>query len=104
MVSNKLYMRDRHAGACSGAFVLYCSTTWKKARYGSVKLQVKSDNYRGELLGVVGFLLVIRAVLSYKKCKSLLLWSNGKPTRKAYSDCCSVNIHRNDPEKNLLKD
>ena len=73
MVSDGLYMRYRHAGACSGAFVLHCSKTREKARCSWAKLQVKSDNYRRELVGAVDFLLVIRAVLSDKKSESLLL-------------------------------
>ena len=31
MVSGGSYMRHRHAGTCSGAFVLYCSKTRKKS-------------------------------------------------------------------------
>ena len=104
MVSNGLYMRHRHAGACSGAFVLYCSKTRNKARCGWAELQVKSNNYRGELLGAVGFLLVIRAVLSDNTSKSLLRQRDDNIRAKAYSDCMGVISYGNDPEKNLPQD
>ena len=57
MVSDGSYMRHKHAGACSGAFVLYCSKTRNKASCSWAELQVKFDSYRGELLGAIGFYL-----------------------------------------------
>ena len=94
-------MTNRHTGACSGTFVLYCSKLCRKASCGWAELQVKSNNYRGKLLGAVGFLLVIRTVLSDKLSKSLLLQSNDKLMEKAYSNDRGVILHGNNPEKNL---
>ena len=59
VVSDGSYMRDKHRGACSGAFTLVCTKTGKKAACGWAELHKVSDNYRGELLGSIGFLLVI---------------------------------------------
>ena len=55
-------------------------------------------------MGVVGFLLVIRAVLSNKLSRSLLLQSKDTPKGKAYSNCCDVIIRGINPEKDLLQD
>ena len=104
MVSDGLYTRNRHTGACSGAFVLFSLHRRQKARCGWAEVQVKSNNYRRELLGAVGFLLVICVVLLDKKSKSFLLRNNGKPTAKSYRDYCGVIIHGNDPEKILPQD
>ena len=101
MVSNRSYLRHRHAGACSGAFVLYCSKTQKMARFGWAELQVKSNNYCTEILGAVGFLLVIRAVLSDKASKSLLRQRDDNIRAKTYSDCMGVISHGNNLKKNL---
>ena len=97
-------MRSKHAGACSGAFVLYCSKTRNKASCCWAELQVKSDSYCGELLGAVGFLLVISAVLSDPTSKELLRQRKDSIRAKAYSDCRGVISHGNDPEKVLPHD
>ena len=101
MVSDGSYMAERHDGACSGAFVLHCSATKKRATCSWAELQPKSDNYRGELLGAIGFLSIIRAVLERPSVKSQIDAAEEAPTLKAWTDCKGVITHGNDPRKQL---
>ena len=103
MVSNRSYMRHKHAGVCSGAFVPYCSKTRNKASCCWAELQVQSNSYRSKLLGAVDFLLVISAVLSDKTSEPLLRQRNDNIRAKAYSNCRGVISHGNDPEKTCHK-
>ena len=64
IVSNGSYMRDKHVGACSCAFIFQCSATGKTTTCTWAELQHTSDNYRGKLLGAIGLLLSLNAILS----------------------------------------
>ena len=101
MVSDGSYMQDRHEGACSGAFVLHCSATKRRATCSWAELQTKSDNYRGELLGSIGFLTIIREVLARPAVRRRLDATNDEPELRAWTDCKGVITHGNDPDRKL---
>ena len=86
MLSNSSYMASRHIGACSGAFVLKCTRTKQKAMCASAEAQPVSDNYSGELLGAIGFLSVIHAVLSHPSSKPHLAAAKKVKQIKAWTD------------------
>ena len=73
MVSDGSYMASRHVGACSGAFVLKCTRTGQKATCAWAEVQKVSDNYRGELLGAIGFLSIIHIILSHPSSEPFLV-------------------------------
>jgi hypothetical protein len=53
------YMPDLSRTACSGAFILRCHDTGFEAKGCFTDNSVDSDNYRGELLGSLGPLLLL---------------------------------------------
>ena len=101
MVSDGSYMQGRHKGACSGAFVLHCSRTGRRASCGWAELQQVSDNYRGEMLGAIGFFSILHATLANPAIKKRLSKSSAAIKVRAYSDCKGVITHGNDIEKML---
>ena len=101
MVSDGSYMASRHIGACSGAFVLKCTRTKQKAMCAWAEVQKVSDNYRGELLGDIGFLSVIHAILSHPSSKPSLVAAEKVKRVKAWTDCNGVITHGNDTKRNL---
>ena len=101
MVSDGSYMASRHIGACSGAFVLKCTRTKQKASCAWAEVQKVSDNYRGELLGAIGFLSVIHAILSHPSSKPFLVAAEKLKRIKAWTDCNGVITHGNDTKRNL---
>jgi hypothetical protein len=50
---------------CSGAFILHCTETGNEMKGCFVDESDNADNYRGELLGALGPLLLIRAAAIY---------------------------------------
>jgi hypothetical protein len=58
------YMPKLSKEACSGAFILHCQDTKQEIKGCFVDHSPNSDNYRGELLGGVGSLLVLKTALS----------------------------------------
>eukprot|EP00956_Cyclotella_meneghiniana_P030764 scaffold78445_cov84-Cyclotella_meneghiniana.AAC.1 len=55
------YMKDLSTSACSGAFILHCTNTSKEIKGCFVDSSHQADNYRGEFLGALGPLLLLRA-------------------------------------------
>ena len=101
MGSDGLYMQARHRGACSGAFVLHCSRTRRQAACGWAELQQVSENYCGELLGVIGFFSVLHATLAHPTFKAPLDKSHSAVNVRAYSDCKGVISYGNNTEMKL---
>ena len=101
MVSNSSYMASRHIGVCSSAFVLKCTRTKQKATCAWAEVQLVSDNYRGELLGAIGFLSIVHAVLSHPSSKQVLVTANKVKRVKAWTDCNGVITHGNDTKCQL---
>ena len=58
------YMPKLSKTACSGAFILYCTVTGKEIKGCFCDDSPNSDNYRGELLGGLGPLLLLKAAFS----------------------------------------
>ena len=101
MVSNGSYMASRHIGACSGTFVLKYTRTKQKATCSWAEVQKVSDNYRGELLGAIGFLSVIHAIFSHPSSKPSLVTADKVKRIRAWTDCNGVITHGNDTKRNL---
>ena len=95
MVSDGSYMASRHVGACSGAFVLKCTCTSQKETCAWAEVQKVSDNYRGELLGAIGFLSIIHTILSHPSSKPFLVTADRVKRIKAWTDCNGVITHGN---------
>eukprot|EP00956_Cyclotella_meneghiniana_P013334 scaffold19185_cov47-Cyclotella_meneghiniana.AAC.7 len=55
------YMKDLSTLACSGAFILHCTNTSKEIKGSFVDSSHQADNYKGEFLGALGPLLLLRA-------------------------------------------
>lgn len=55
------YMPDLSKTTCSGAFILHCTATGNEISGCFVDESIDSNNYRGELLGALGPLLILRA-------------------------------------------
>jgi hypothetical protein len=54
-------MPDLSKTTCSGAFILHCTATGNEISGCFVDESIDSNNYRGELLGALGPLLILRA-------------------------------------------
>jgi hypothetical protein len=65
-------MADLSRTACSGAFILRCRDSGQEIRGCFTDNSTDSDNYRGELLGSIGPLLLIRAAFMACHDTSLL--------------------------------
>ena len=103
-VSDGSYMREKHPGACSGAFTLVFTKTGKEAQCSWADLKKLSDNYRGELLGTIGFLLVIRAVLSNVANRERVLQAEPPIVAQVWNDCKGVLFRGNNPKEDLTND
>ena len=75
--------------------------TGKRATCSWAELQSTSDNYHGEILGAIGFLSVIRAVLTRPSIKAQLGGDDRDTTLRAWTDYKGVILHWNDPNKKL---
>ena len=103
-VSDGSYMRDEHIGACSAGFTLKCRRTGKQATCSWAELQPVSDNYRGELLGAIGILSVLHAILSAPSSIEILRNLNTEVATRIWTDCNGVISHGNDPRRKLSQD
>ena len=90
MVSDGSYMRDRHVGACSCAFIFQCKETGKTATCTWAELQNTLDNYRGKLLGAIGLLSVLNAILSDPTSLALIGESETELVGTLWTDCRGV--------------
>ena len=104
MVSDGSYMRDRHVGACSCAFIIECKDTGKRATCTWAELQTTSDNYRGELLGAIGLLSLLNAILSDQTSLAIIGRSEVELVGTFWTDCKGVIRHGNNPKRKLKHD
>eukprot|EP00984_Skeletonema_dohrnii_P027901 scaffold17614_cov185-Skeletonema_dohrnii-CCMP3373.AAC.1 len=98
------YMPQLTSQACSCGFVLYCSSTDKRAIGSFAEESDNADNYRGEWLGSIGALQVLLAVIS---TTSVSL--DAIPPVQAHCDNMGVinhnqNLTRSLPEKQAQAD
>jgi hypothetical protein len=87
------YMPDLSKSKCSGAFILHCTATKKEAKGCFVDESDDASNYRGELLGAIGPLLLILAAFRSNPTVSIPPSS----TLELYCDNKGVISHGNDP-------
>jgi hypothetical protein len=90
------YMPDLSCTACSGAFILRCRDSGQEIRGCFTDNSTDSDNYRGELLGSIGPLLLIRA--AFMSCHDTSLLEDASvSTIQLHCDNRGVVLHGNDP-------
>ena len=104
IVHDGSYMPQLTSQACSCGFVLYCSSTDKRAIGSFAEESDNADNYRGEWLGSIGALQVLLAVIS---TTSVSL--DAIPPVQAHCDNMGVinhnhNLTRSLPEKQAQAD
>ena len=104
MVSDGSYMQDRHVGACSCAFIFQCAKTGKTVTCTWAELQNTSDNYLGKLLGAIGLLLVLNAILTDPTSLAIIGESETELVATLWTDCKGVITHGNDPKQTLKHD
>ena len=72
MMHDGSYMSKVDPSICSAAFVITCISTGQKAMGTVVERNDFADNYRAEVLGAIGGLLILRAAIKrvspYKQC------------------------------------
>ena len=98
-MSDKSYQREVDPEVCSCAFTAECKATGKKLVCTWVERSPSASNYRGEILGALGYTLVMKAVLDYESAQSpepLLL-----PKGPAFCDNMGVIKHGSVPNKPL---
>ena len=59
------------------------------------------DNYRGKLLGAIGLLLVLNAILSDPSSLAIIGESETELVGKLWTDCKGIITHGNDPMRKL---
>ena len=101
MVSDSSYMRERHVGACFCAFIFQCAETGKKATCTWAKLQHTSDNYRGKILGAIGLLLVLNAILTDPTSLAIIGELETELVGTLWTDYKKGISHGNDPKRKL---
>jgi hypothetical protein len=92
-------MPDLDSHACSGAFIMRCRQTNQEIRGCFTNKAQNADNYRGELLGALGPLLLIKAAVESNR--PLFSFSNAPPTVNLHCDNRGVILHGNDPNLSI---
>ena len=99
LVSDGSYQREVDPDVCSCAFTLRCKTTKKKLECTWVERSPSASNYRGELLGALGYTLVMKAVCG--EDRDPMIDANTLPKGDAFCDNMGVVKHGNVPNKTL---
>lgn len=95
------FMKEKCKSSCSGAFILHCTATKKEARGCFVDKSPDSSNYRGELLGSLGPLLLIRAAYIANKSSISQDSIDSIPPISLHCDNRGVLFHGNAPHSSL---
>ena len=98
-MSDGSYQRDVDPEVCSCAFTLRCRATKKKLECTWVERSPDASNYRGELLGALGYTLVMKAVCEEDRDFSVDPLT--LPQGKAFCDNMGVVKHGRVPNKPL---
>jgi hypothetical protein len=93
------WMPDLDSHACSGAFIMRCRETNQEIRGCFTDKSRHADNYRGELLGALGPLLLIKTAVESNP--SLFASSTAPPTVNLHCDNRGVILHGNDPNSSI---
>ena len=99
--SDGSYMPDKSTSACSGAFILHCTNTKKEIRGCFTDSSPEGDNYRGEILGTIGPLIIIDAAIKSNPSLASTIPQDRRIT--FYCDNRGVVLHGNNPTS-ALKD
>ena len=99
LVSDGSYQRDVDPEVCSCAFTIRCRSTKKKLECTWVEKSPDASNYRGELLGALGYTLVMKAVC--EEDRDLTVDPLTLPQGKAFCDNMGVVKHGRVPNKTL---
>ena len=96
-------MPEKHVCACSAGFTLKCRKTGKQATCSWAEVQeIKSDNYRGELLGAIGILSVLHIILSVPSSLELLRNLTTEVATRIWSYCNGVKHHGKNPTTEII--
>jgi hypothetical protein len=95
------YMPKLSKTACSGAFILHCSATGKEIKGCFCDDSPNGDNYRGELLGGLGPLLLLKAAFSTSAATGIDQATTQLSSQSLYCDNKGVISHGNDPTATL---
>jgi hypothetical protein len=96
------YMKERSKTACSGAFIIHCTETKREIKGCFVDQARDANNYRGELLGSLGPMLILKAAYeSNPDPIETALASNPNLTINLHCDNKGVLTHGNSPFQSL---
>ena len=95
------YMPKLSKTSCSGAFILHCSATGKEIKGCFSDDSPNGDNYRGELLGGLGPLLLLKAALASSAATEIDQATIQLSSQSLYCDNKGVISHGNDPTATL---
>ena len=94
------YMPDLSRSACSGAFILRCRESNREIKGCFTDNSHGADNYRGELLGSLGPLILLRA--AFLSCPDSSVREDASvSTIRLHCDNRGVVLHGNDPHSPL---
>jgi hypothetical protein len=91
------YMPKLSKTACSGAFILHCLATGKEIKGCFCDDSPNGDNYRGELLGGLGPLLLLKAAFSTSTATGVDQATIQLSSQSLYCDNKGVISHGNEP-------
>ena len=95
-------MPDKSNNSCSGAFILHCTDTKKEIKGCFTDASPESDNYRGEILGAIGPLILIDAAIKANPALASTIPPDSHIT--FYCDNRGVVLHGNAPNTALKDD
>jgi hypothetical protein len=97
------YMLKLSKTACSGAFILHCTATSKEIKgcFCDNSPNGNGDNYRGELLGGLGPLLLLKAAFSTSAATGMDQATIQLASQPLYCNNKGVINHGNDPTATL---
>ena len=85
-------------------FHFQCAETGKIATCTWAELQHTLDNYRGKILGAIGLLSVLNAILTDPTSLAIIGESETELVATLWTDCKGVITHGNDPKQTLKHD
>ena len=99
LVSDGSYQKDVDPDVCSCAFCLVCAESLRRISCTWAERSKCASNYRGELLGALGYLLILKAVLPNDR--DVLVDISNLPASDAFCDNMGVVKHGRLPLKAL---